>query len=312
MSAHFEPQPPWNGRSDTEDGAAARRVHHCIGSTGDLALLGFACDAGVRRNQGRAGAADAPQAIRAALGNLAAPANLDAIADLGNVVVADNALEAGQEMLADTVSSALANHRRIVVLGGGHETAFASYSGLYQSQRFSRIGIINLDAHLDLRNPSDRGPSSGTPFNQIRQLNPAHFDYLCIGVARESNTQALFERAQDWNVGVVFDTDLDATPDAATAAITEMTQRCDGLYLTIDMDVLPHHQAPGVSAPAVRGVPLRCIEQLLVTIDEACKAHQCKLPLADIVEVCPPHDRDGVTARLAAVLALRLLQLGEH
>ena len=129
------------------------------------AVIGFACDAGVTRNKGRPGAAQGPDALRIALTNLAAPENHRPFTDLGDIAVSDDDLEAGQEKLADHLSAALTVHDRIIVLGGGHETAFGSFSGIRKAHPNQKIGIINLDAHLDLRLIGENGPSSGTPLH---------------------------------------------------------------------------------------------------------------------------------------------------
>jgi len=297
----------WTGRDDSEDGERAKRLYQFAGDSGQRALLGFASEAGVRRNKGRVGARQGPQALRKALGVFAAPADAQPFADLGDVDVEGDDLEAGQAMLGQHVARALAEYDRLIVLGGGHETAYGSYLGLRAHFAEERIGIINLDAHLDLRQSGADGPSSGTPFNQIRALDPQGFDYLCLGVAAESNTVALMERAADWGVRMVMDHALIADQAAADGKIQAIARRSDILYLTIDIDLLPHYQAPGVSAPAPRGVPLSVVEHLVETVMKAANSHSCALPLADIVELSPPHDRDGMTARSAALLVRRLL-----
>ncbi|MFK8052189.1 MAG: formimidoylglutamase [Woeseiaceae bacterium] len=308
MPVYHRAASPLEGRIETEDGPDARRVHQYISTSGTNAMVGFACHAGVKRNQGRPGAKHAPLAIRQALASLAAADSMPAIADLGDIVVDGDDLEAGQALLASHLGDALARHQRIVVLGGGHETAFGSFGGLRLAFPDQKIGIINLDAHLDLRAIGSHGASSGTPFFQIREQAPDDFEYLCLGVAQESNTTALFNRATDWRVSIVEDHALIQDRTAADAAIDVIASRCDLIYLTIDMDVLPHYQACGVSAPATRGVPLNVIEHIIDAVTGACHRHQTKLPLADIVEVCPPHDANGLTARTAALLARRLLQ----
>jgi formiminoglutamase len=292
----------WQGRIDSEDGAAARRMHQCVMADAPRALIGFACDAGVRRNQGRPGAADGPRALRQALANLAAPVEFAGFADVGDIDVGDD-LEAGQAALRVAVAAALQTHSRLIVLGGGHETAFGSHMGVRSAFPLARIGIINLDAHLDLRMPGAAGASSGTPFYQIRMQDPARFDYLCLGVAAESNTEALIARAQAWDVGMITDKTLIADPAAADRAISDLAARCDMLHLSICLDVLPYAQAPGVSAPAARGVPLATIERLIDVILAAGKPS----PLIDIVELSPPHDESGMTARTAAFLVRTLL-----
>jgi formiminoglutamase len=289
---------------DPEDGPDAIRLHQLVKPGAKRALIGFACDAGVKRNKGRVGAKDGPAALRQALANLAAPQNAVVFSDLGDVAVTGDALEAGQEVLAIEIADALSQHERLVVLGGGHETAFASYQGLRKRYPDARIGILNLDAHLDLRLPGEAGGSSGTPFAQIRALDPDRFDYLCVGYAEEANTGALLKRAQDWDVGLVRDHDLIADPLAAHDGIAALIARNDLIYLTIDIDVLSHCQAPGVSAPAARGVPLSTIEQI---VGFALTKAGARLALADLVELCPVQDQDGVTAKTAALLARRLL-----
>lgn len=305
-SFHQSPE-AWTGRSDPEDGADAIRMHHMVQDKARRGVLGFACEAGVARNKGRLGAKEGPKALRNALGRLAAGPSPLAFSDFGDVVVDDDDLDAGQKLLASCVTDALTVVDRLVVFGGGHETAYGDFLGL--AKRFSgkKIGIINFDAHLDLRNPSDAGPSSGTPFNQIRELAPEQFDYLCLGVAEEANTAALFNRAADWGVGVVMDHQLIISSEAGLIEIDAIAARNDVLYLTIDIDVLPHFQAPGVSAPAARGVSLSIIEALIQRVLDHARNGTCLLPLADLVELSPPHDRDGVTAATTAYLARSLL-----
>lgn len=307
MPAIHIPPIPWSGRDDSEDGAKAKRIWQFAGDSGSRALLGFASEAGVHRNKGRVGARQGPQALRKALSGFAAPTDAQPFADLGDVEVEGDDLEAGQAMLGQHVARALAQHDRLIVLGGGHETAYGSYLGLRAHFPDQHIGIINLDAHLDLRTPGAAGPSSGTPFNQMRQADPDGFDYLCIGLAEESNTVALFDRAADWGVHMVMDHALIRDHTAADGEIQAIAARSDILYLTIDIDLLPHYQAPGVSAPAPRGVPLSTVEHLVEAVMSAADSHGCTLPLADIVELSPPHDRDQMTAKSAALLVRRLL-----
>jgi formiminoglutamase len=307
MSVTRTSAPDWTGRVDPEDGPDAIRLHQLVKPGAKRAVIGFACDAGVKRNKGRIGAKQGPAALRQALANLAAPAEAVTFSDLGDVAVEGDALEAGQETLANAIGDALSVHDRLVVLGGGHETAFASFRGLRKAHPKARIGILNLDAHLDLRLPGEVGGSSGTPFAQIRALNPEGFDYLCVGYAEESNTQALLKRAQGWGVGLVRDHELIADPLAANPAITDLIARNDLLYLTIDIDVLSHFHAPGVSAPAARGISFSTIEQIVSFAIKTAASLKTPLALADLVELSPAHDRDGVTAKSAALLARRLL-----
>lgn len=309
----------WQGRHDAEDGVMGKRVHHVIKQLqvqdlepyrNAVSILGFACDAGVARNKGRVGAKKAPDLIRRALANMAWHKE-SALIDLGNVVCEDDLLEQYQSECADVIAAALRS-TPVITLGGGHEVAWASFQGLaryFESLNPAtppKIGIINFDAHFDLRafesNNADVKPSSGTPFYQIYDDCQKHnwpFHYACLGVSRASNTQALFERAKALNVWFVEDKDL-----VRLNHIDHLTQlqhfidNCDYIYLTIDLDVFPAATAPGVSAPAARGVSMDTLALFL----ERILHYKQKLVIADIAEYNPTYDVDGRTARLAARL----------
>lgn len=308
----------WHGRHDAEDGQAARRVHHIArpiqvdelaNHPQGIALIGFECDAGVERNQGRIGAKHAPNLIKQALANLAWH-HPTPLYDLGNIRCEGDELEQAQQNCALVIQQALP-HAPTIVLGGGHEIAWANFQGFAQhliatNVAQPRIGIINFDAHFDLRTfESDLAParpSSGTAFHQIHhfcQQQGWDFHYACLGVSRASNTPALFARAEQFGVWYVEDNAF--SPWSLNEHLTRFNQfidHCDYLYLTIDLDVFPAATAPGVSAPAARGVSIEALapylEQILVS--------NHKLMIADIAEYNPNFDIDQHTARLAARL----------
>lgn len=310
----------WQGRIDSE--VDSPRWHQRIqplaaDSAPGLALLGFACDEGVRRNQGRIGAVNGPQAMRKALANLAWHRH-GAAYDAGDVLCADGDLDSAQARLGHNVCALLDAGHLPIVLGGGHEVAFGSWQGLaahlagsssqIAASRMAapRIGIINFDAHFDLRDPA-HVHSSGTPFAQIAEDCAARgwpFTYACLGVSRASNTRALFRRAAELNVLVREDHEIrEASLAAIRAELQVFIAGCDAVYLTIDIDVLPACEAPGVSAPAARGVPLALLEPLLEDVRDS-----GKLRLIDLAELNPEHDIDSRTAKVAARL-IHLLAL---
>ncbi|PKH05916.1 formimidoylglutamase [Moritella sp. Urea-trap-13] len=339
----------WQGRIDAEDGEAGMRFHQKVlvadkdeqfttDSQNGVVLLGFACDEGVKRNKGRVGAVQAPDVIRKALANMAwhhdNPAamttnkNTSTFIDGGNIYCNDTDLARSQQELAKHVEAALNKQNKVIVLGGGHEIAWGTFQGLSQhlqtvNQHFQstsvnkanvtkpKVGIINFDAHFDLRTYSadDKAfpTSSGTPFNQIakhcQQLG-WEFNYACLGVSRASNTQALFTLADE--LGVHYREDHQLASYYLAERISELNtfiNKVDYLYLTIDIDVFSACTAPGVSAPAARGISLESVEALLQPIFNATNsAGQAKLLVADLAEYNPNFDIDNQTARLAARL----------
>jgi formiminoglutamase len=305
----------WQGRIDVADGESGRRWHQVVqplegASRAGVALLGFASDEGIARNQGRTGASEGPRALRRALAPLAYHGSHDVpLYDAGDVACDAHDLEAAQQALGARVDALLAQGHFPMLLGGGHEIAWGSFQGasvaLARDGRLPRFGVVNFDAHFDLR----RGPAtSGTPFLQIRESLAARglpFRYLCLGIARASNTPALFDTARECGARWLLDEEL-LWPrwDAACRVIDEFVDSLDALQLSFCLDAFPAAAAPGVSAPAARGIApdlaLALLKYLLARAGHGTASS--KVVYAEVAELAPRHDPDGRTARLAARL----------
>jgi formiminoglutamase len=303
----------WTGRVDQEDGELGLRWHQLIDTTyqrDTIDLIGFASDVGVANNKGRIGAKNGPNAVRSQLANL--PFLLAAnVHDKGDIAPIKERIDDAQFNLAQQVHSSLERGHFPIVIGGGHEVARGSFLGLHQWTQSStpnaRIGIINLDAHLDLRTPAPH-TSSGTPFYQISELLKAHnqsFQYACVGVSDTANTPALFKRADQLGVKCIYDTEFsDLTIEKIIADLDEWSRDCDDLYLTVDLDVLPAATMPGVSAVNGYGVELRWIEKLVAFF-----AADPRIRIFDLAELNPSYDIDHRSAKVAARLIHRFTQV---
>ena len=307
------PATPWSGRDDGDEPAHRRwwQVASVIAAPsleaslpGPAALIGFCSDAGVLRNQGRTGAAAGPAAIRAALGSLAFHGTRS-VTDAGDITVTGDALEEGQVRAGAALTTMLDAGYLTFVLGGGHETAYASYLGVAGTAAVAngaRLGVLNLDAHFDLRDAPT--PSSGTPFLQMARAEAAagrELNYAVVGISEPNNTRALFESAHELEVKYLLDEDC--SRERTTAFVDAYLETVDIVYLTIDLDVLPAATAPGVSAPAAYGVPLPVIAAVCTQI-----AASGKLFHFDVAELNPAFDIDARTAKVAARLIDTLLR----
>lgn len=301
---------PWSGRTDGT-GPEHLRWHQAVTpyrpvSGAGTVLIGFASDEGVRRNKGRQGAAAGPDALRSALSSMALE-HETTLSDAGTVAVTGDGLEAGQESLGRAVTTALDAGRLPVVLGGGHEVAYGTYLGVAASElrrRHPRLGILNLDAHFDLR--SDPVPSSGTPFRQIAEAELAagtSHRYDVLGISQPSNTNTLFDTARRLGVRFLLDDRCGiADREVVDEFVADFLDDVDIVYLTIDLDVLPAGVAPGVSAPAAYGVPLETIQRVCDRVTAS-----GKLAVVDVAELNPSLDVDNRTARTAARLIHRIV-----
>jgi formiminoglutamase len=301
----------WRGRVDGEPGT--ERWHQKVlaltpeaidsGQPGCV-LLGVASDIGVRRNEGRPGAEGGPDAIRAALANQAWHLRVPCY-DAGNLCASGDDLEGLQREQADWVARLLDLGHFPLVLGGGHEIALGSFLGLRahleRREQQGVIGVINFDAHFDLRRGGTA--TSGTSFLQMAERSRGgslRYRYLCLGISEVANTRALFDTAKSLDASWLTDEQLASwNLSHAEEQLRDFVRGSDYLQLSIDLDVLPASVAPGVSAPAPRGVSLEVVEHLVQVIKGQGGG---KLRIADLAECNPEYDVDGRTARVAARL----------
>ncbi|WP_394581047.1 formimidoylglutamase [Cytobacillus firmus] len=298
----------WCGRIDSKTDPLSYRFHQqvkLLDLTSDMedegigksfGLIGFKCDEGVRRNQGRRGAAKAPEAVKQTIAKLPWHLPMDAnLFDTGDIECIGENLEAAQAELGKAVSQLLCKGVTPFIIGGGHETFYGHYLGVreYLGPDVS-IGIINIDAHFDMR-PYGQQTSSGTMFKQI--LDQDHnCGYLAAGIQKLGNTSALFETAHKYNVSYIVEEQLSSLDTSgALKQLNDFAEKYDTLILTLCTDVINSSFAPGVSAPSPFGLEPKIVRELIRHI-----VSKNKTISFDVCEVNPDFDHDHKTIALAA------------
>ena len=265
-----------------------------------FAIVGFCCDEGIRRNQGRIGAAAGPAAIRGILAKLPFQRQEVICYDAGDITCHDGDLEAAQSALAELVAMLLKHHMTPIVLGGGHEMAWGHYQGIAKHVLNKSLGIVNFDAHFDMRPllPNQQG-SSGTPFLQIAQACQAAnkpFDYNCIGIQAAGNIQSLFETAKQYNTHMLYaDECHQGRHEQCRNFVNRVIDANQAIYLSLCLDVFSSAHAPGVSAPQALGLTPWQVMPLVRQL-----AASGKVISYDVAELSPSYDVDHHTAKLAA------------
>ena len=281
------------------------KMEFSMPSHDSFALLGYACEEGVIRNQGRKGASKGPDAIRQQLAKM--PYHLHdktLLLDIGNIHCEDGNMENAQSILSKMVTSLLQQGLFPMLLGGGHDIAYGHYLGLKSyldtKGKNQTLGIINFDAHFDLRSTVD-GNTSGTPFYQIvrdckMENNP--FKYMCLGIRKDSNSKTLFPRARDLGVPYIEKKHFNLLHlNNIRYKLEQFISGVDVIYTTIDLDGFSSAYAAGVSAASPMGFsPEMVLECLEIILDSK------KLISMDIAEMNPNYDQDHQTAKLAASL----------
>lgn len=292
-----------------EHRAGDARVGHLLGrDVGPerpslVVLVGFPSDEGVRRNGGRPGAAEGPDAARRQLYRLTPhPDHHDGMCDLlrrtedlGNVRVTGDVAE-DQERLAAVLAPHLARRAFAVVLGGGHETAYGHFLAYANAGLAPRI--LNWDAHPDVRELRDGRPHSGSPFRQaLSHPSRACRGYRVAGLLPHATARShlgfVERRGGSWCWGDALD---------AGAVEGEYGALDPPAMVSFDLDAVDAAFAPGVSAPAAGGM---AVPLWLRAAEGAGRAKAVRS--VGVVELNPSQDRDGRTARLAGVTVWRTL-----
>ena len=244
----------------------------------------------------RSGSRDGPDAIRLASFNFESydsyyGVDLSelAICDLGNMELGADPAYA-QETIKEGIEL-LPKRAVAIFLGGEHSITPAIVEGL--GRRSGALGVLVLDAHLDLREEYGCTASSHACASRRILEKDAVAGYASIGI--RSGSREEFGWAAENNISYftarqVREEGVDAVLDRAMEKL-----QCDRLYLSIDLDVLDPAYAPAVGNPEPFGLSTwdakRVIERLAP-----------RLVGLDINELTPAYDR-GETALLAARLA---------
>ena len=181
------------------------------------------------------------------------------------------------------VSPQLEYGRRMLSLGGDHSITFPIVRAF--ARRYPKLNIVHFDAHPDLY-PTFGGNrfSHACPFARI--LESADIGSL-VQIGIRTMTPAQREVADRYGV-LVFG------PDQLDEARRSLP---DGdVYVTLDLDGVDPAFAPGVSHREPGGLTVRDVLKLVAAIPG-------RVVGADVVELNPNCDVDGLTAAVAAKFA---------
>ena len=104
---------------------------------------------------------------------------------------------------------------------------------------------------------------------------------------------------QSFHMSEIVERGLDTVLDQAFEIALD---DCDGVFLSVDIDVCDPGHAPGTGTPEPGGLSSR---QLLDAVSRIC--HELPVVGMDLVEVSPPYDHADITALLGNRVVLEAL-----
>ena len=266
----------------------------------DIALLGFPVHkSSITPNSCHL----APKAIRSALARYStysASNDVDLrelkITDLGDVTGADSSN--GKKVIAKKVNGLLDRYGLLIALGGDNSITYTVASGLFGD--LSKVGLITLDAHHDLRD----GNTNGSPVWRLIQAGLPGKNIVQIGISDFANSKEYSTRAKEAGIFVITRAQLrnKSIQDAMKQAFAHLGRNVDHIYVDLDVDVCDRSVAPACPAATPGGISADELRQAAFLAGA-----NYKVRAVDITEIDPKRDsKDERTVRLAALLVLEV------
>ena len=228
------------------------------------------------------------------------------VVDAGDVEMFSGDIERSIGSLEEAVHKVSAAGAVPLVLGGDHTIALPDATGVARHHGFGRVSMLHFDAHADTGNIEFGSLyGHGQPMRRLIESGALRGDrFLQIGLrgywpGPETLGWMAEQRMRSFEMTEIGKRGLDACLDEAFEIALD---ECEGVFLSVDVDVCDPGHAPGTGTPEPGGLSAR---QLLDSVRRIC----LELPVVgmDIVEVSPPYDHAEITAFLANRVALEAL-----
>ena len=274
------------------------------GQEGHVVLLGFPYDTGVKINGGRPGARHGPEKFRSWIRRYGTADNPEMDIDLSAITLTDAGnisanlpLDQSHTALTQQTASIIQKGGIPFVVGGGNDQSYPNARALLDSKPDTSIGVINIDAHLDVRPLKDGQAHSGSPFRLLLEdprFAGEHFIEFAAQGSQVSREHARYVKEKE--AQIIWYSEVSRGDSAAQAfcnALGRLAWECDSLFISFDLDSIRTSDAPGVSCPGIMG--LRAKEAFEIAFTAG--AHP-KVDLFDLSEYNPliEEERTGLLA----------------
>ncbi|MGD6796331.1 arginase [Metabacillus indicus] len=212
--------------------------------------------------------------------------------------------------LSDQVDDAIKSGSFPLVFGGDHSIAIGTLAGV--SKHYENLGVIWYDAHGDL-NTGETSPSGnihGMPLavsigigdealTRIGGYTPKVKPENIVIIGARSLDQGEKELIKEKGIKVYTMHEIDrlGMTKVMEETIEYLKERADGVHLSLDLDGLDPHDAPGVGTPVIGGISYRESHLAMEMLAES-----EIITSAEFVEVNPILDEKNKTATVAVAL----------
>jgi len=193
-----------------------------------------------------------------------------------------------------------------LVLGGDHTITWPDAAGVAQHLGQGRISMIHFDAHADTGDVEFGSLiGHGQPMRRLIESGALRGDrFLQMGLRGYWPGPETLQWMAGQGMRSYEMTEIGARglTECLTEAFSIALDDCDGVFLSVDIDVCDPGHAPGTGTPEPGGLTAR---QLLDSVRRI--AYELPVVGVDVVEVSPPYDHAEVTSFLANRVVLEAL-----
>ncbi len=228
------------------------------------------------------------------------------VVDAGDIEMPGVEARAPLDALERAVRTAAESGAIPLVLGGDHTVTWPDVTGVAQARAWGRVSVIHFDAHADTGDVQFGSLiGHGLPMRRLIESGACRGDrFLQIGLRgywpEPPTLRWMAEQGmRSFEMHEVVQRGLDVVLEEAFRIAVD---DCDGVFVSVDLDVVDPGMAPGTGTPEPGGITGR---QLL----DAVRRIAIELPVVgvDVVEVAPPYDSAEITAFLANRVVLEML-----
>jgi agmatinase len=279
--------------------------HYPNAETGDVGIVGAPFDTAAVA--GARGSREGPNGIRDKMPywtcyNPEIDVNFSSgidIVDFGNVKLTQTDVTEAHNQLEVVTTELNENGVTPITLGGDHSLTYPTVKGLMNSID-GDIGVINIDAHHDVRHSHGGELSSGTPFRRLLEDDSgklSHENFVELGLSGWHNSEYYVDWVRNNGSEVITARDIhfDGPREAAERALDSATDGTEAVYLSVDIDVLEPGDAPGTSVPSPGGLRTHELQELVYQI-----GRHDNTSAMDLMEVAPPIESYDRTTTLVA------------
>jgi agmatinase len=182
------------------------------------------------------------------------------VADFGDVALSFYDHEKAINQITSAVRAVIDGGYIPLVVGGDHGVTYPAFRALHDATQ-GKLGLIQLDAHCDMLDFSERQGAISGSSGMVRSLELGRLlgkNLVQVGLRG-------YATPQQWSVGVKYGVHRILAPafekmgaaEAAKQSLAWARAGTEKIYLTVDIDVLNPGEAPGTGWPEPGGLTVQ-------------------------------------------------------